>query len=136
MIAIIIITSVIVFARNTNMPEEPLFSEQEINYKRIESIEVVEYQTNNLVVTENEDFIKQVSATLKNLKSDHLTTSNEVSKEPLYVIHIINNEYYPGGGIGIYKDRIEYKGRNQTMSAEESSILIKLLENEIQEGKL
>ena len=131
-IAIIIITLAVVFTRNTDVSKEQLFSEEEIAYKNIEGIEVIEYKTNNQTVTDEKDFIKQISSVLETFKSDNITTSSDISEKPLYVIYIRNVGYHPGGGIGIYKHHIEYKGRTQTMTSEESSRLIKLIEDDIQ----
>ena len=134
-ITVIVITSVFVFTRNTGVSKEQLFSEEEIAYENIESIEVIEYKTNNHTVSNDKDFIKRVSSTLENLKLDNITTSTDINEDPLYVIYIRNVGYYPGGGIGIYKHQLEYKGRNQTILPEESSTLIKLLEDETQGEK-
>lgn len=131
-IAIIIITLAVVFTRNTDVGKEQLFSKEEISYKNIESIEVIEYKTNNQTESDEKDFIKQISSALENLKSDNITTSSDISEKPLYVIYLRNVEYHPGGGIGIYKHHIGYKGRTQTMTSEESSRLVKLIEDEIQ----
>lgn len=101
-IAIIIIASVIVFIGNTNASKERLFSEEEINAESIERVEVTEYKTNKIVVTEDEDFIKQLSSSLKKLKSDNMGLSNSIIEKPLYVIYIPSADFYPSGGIGIY----------------------------------
>ncbi|MBB4823378.1 hypothetical protein HNO89_000598 [Sporosarcina luteola] len=132
-IMIIAITLIVVFTRNTGESMERLFSEEEITYKNIKSIELNEYETNNQTVTDDKNFIKEFSSALENLKSDNITTSIDIGEKPLYVIYIRNVGYYPGGGIGIYSHRIEYKGMTQTMTSEESSTLIKLIEDEIQE---
>jgi len=132
-IVIIAITLVVVFTRNTGESIERLFSDEEITYKNIESIELIEYETNNQTVTDDKDFIKEFSSALKDLKSDNITTSIDIGEKPLYVIYIRNVGYYPGGGIGIYSNQIEYKGKTQTMTSEESSTLISLIEDEIQE---
>lgn len=134
-IAIIIITSVIVFIGNTNASKERLFSEEEINAESIERVEVTEYKTNKIVVTEDEDFIKQLSSSLKKLKSDNMGLSNSIIEKPLYVIYIPSADFYPSGGIGIYQGSVEYKGRIQSIPAEELTSLIKLIEKEIQEEK-
>ena len=133
-VAIITIICVLVIAMNSSMSNDRLFSEEEIICKNIESIEVIEYKTNNQIVNDDENFIEQMSSVLKNLKSDNIMTITATSEEPLYVIYIKNIGYYPGGGIGIYEHHIEYKGRTQTTSSEESSSLIKLLKKEIQEN--
>lgn len=83
-------------------------------------------------MTEDEDFIKQFSSFLKKLKSDNIDPSNSTNEHPLYVIYITNGDFYPGGGIGIYKGSIEYKDRIQNIPSEELSSLIKLIEKEIQ----
>ena len=132
-IATIIITLVIVLVRNTGETKERLFSEEEIAYKNIESIAVDEYKTNQHILTNSDKFIKQISSTLSNLQSDNITTSQSLEEKPLYVIYISTFEFSPGGGIGIYKQHVEYKGKNQTISDEEFSTLIKLLESEIKE---
>ncbi|MCG3088746.1 hypothetical protein [Sporosarcina cyprini] len=127
------ITLVVFFKRHTGESIERLFSEEDITYKNIESIELLEYETNNQTLTVDKDFIKEFSSALENLKSDNITTSNDISEKPLYVIYISNVGYYPGGGIGIYSHHIEYKGKTQTITLEESSTLIKLIEDEIHE---
>lgn len=134
-IAIISITSAFVFIRNTSDSKSRLFSEEEINPKSIVSVEVTEYKTNKIVVTEDEDFIKQFSFSLKKLKSDNISASTSTTERPLYVIYILSADFYPGGGIGIYKWGIEYKGRFQSIPAEELSSLIKRIEQEVQKGE-
>ncbi|GKV57557.1 hypothetical protein NCCP2222_35040 [Sporosarcina sp. NCCP-2222] len=132
-IVIIAITLVVVFTRNKGESMERLFSEEDITYKNIESVELFEYETNNQMVTDDKDFIKEFSSALENLKSDNITPSIDIGEKPLYVIYISNVGYYPAGGIGIYSHHIEYKGKAQTMTFKESTTLIKLIEDEIQE---
>lgn len=132
-ILIITISLVFVFTRNTGESMERLFSEEEITYKNIESVGLFEYETNNQTVTDDKEFIKEFSSALENLKSDNITTSIDIGDKPIYIIYISNVGYYPGGGIGIYSHHIEYKGKIQTITFEESSTLIKLIKDEIQE---
>ena len=133
-IVTIAITLVVVFTRNTGDSMERLFSEEEITYKNSESIELIEYKTNKQKVTDEKDFIKQLSSVLENLKSNNITTTSvDIDEEPLYIMHIKNVGYYPSGGIIIFNHQVKYEGRTQTLTSEESSTLIKLIEDEIQE---
>lgn len=127
---LLVILLVVLLYLNTSK-NEGLFSIEDFDSTNIASIEIIDNHTNESIIIENVNIIKQISSVLTNLKADNVTTYNVDEENPLYVIHIKSVGYYPNPPIGVYKNYVEYNGFSEQMSNEESKTLINLLEDEI-----
>lgn len=106
--------------------EKSLFPREEIVHSKIEQIQVLNIKSNATKVIDNKDSIKAFSSRLRDLNSDQFDIDlNE--EEPIYLIYIINNGRNSNPAIAVSKDSIVYRGKQRSMTFEESSSFLKFI---------
>lgn len=120
---------VLIVIKNINSTKQYSFFD-EIDRMNIASIEVLEITTNKSVVSSDIDFIRQVTSLLSDLELDEVTQTI-IKSDKYYQIYISEVGYYPHPAIGVSEGLIEHNGKAQYLSAEKSTKLINLLEDEM-----
>lgn len=130
-IAFILVIIIVVILIKSITPTKQYSFFDEIERMNIASIEVVKNTTNDNVVSNDKNFIKNVTSILSDLELDNETSTKSTKTEEYYHIYISEVGYYPHPPIGVSEGCVEYHGKYY-ISAEKSIELINLLENELQ----